>query len=204
MKNSASKSPSDNSPRLDPVSDGSEEALSPAELAEIWAKRAYALAEPPPAEADGETLNLLVFILNGERYGLEVAHVREIHSLSQITPVPRTPDFVVGIFSARGRLISLIDLRRFFGLAGTGLSDQSKIIVINDGEGDDLEIGLLSDEVVDVITVFQTDLEPALTTQSVGRAEFVRGITADMLVVLNVKTLLYDERLIVNQEVGTI
>jgi purine-binding chemotaxis protein CheW len=181
-----------------------EPQLSQAELAEIWAKRAYALAEPPPGETAGDTLNLLVFLLNDERYGIEVGHVREIHSLGQITPVPRTPDFVVGIFSARGRLISLIDLRRFLGLASSGLTEQSKIIVISSEGPDGLEIGLLSDEVADVLTIFQADLEPALATQSLGRAEFMQGITADMLVVLNIQALLQDERLIINEEVSTL
>ena len=178
--------------------------ISQTELDEIWAKRAYALAEPPPREADGDVLHLLVFLLNDERYGIEVNQVREIHPIGQITPVPRTPDYVVGIFSARGRLISLIDLRRFLGLASRGLTDQSKIIVVSSEGSDSLEIGLLSDEVADVLTIFETDLEPALTTQSLGRAEFIRGITADMLVVLNIQTLLHDERLIINEEVSTL
>jgi purine-binding chemotaxis protein CheW len=174
------------------------ETLDPEELAEIWIRRAYELAEPPPAETTGDTLDLLVFLLNDERYGLEVTNVREIHPLEQITPVPRTPDFVVGVFSARGRLISVVDLRAFFGLPRLTLSDESKIIVTAAG---DLEVGLLADEVVDVQPIFRDELEPALTTQIGSRADFTQGIAPGMLVVLDLENLLRDKRLIVQEEV---
>jgi purine-binding chemotaxis protein CheW len=184
-----------------------EQELSQDELAEIWARRAYALAEPPQAETTGQTLDLLVFLLNGEQYGLEVAHVREIYPLEQLTPVPRTPDFVAGIFSARGRLISVIDLRAFLGLPSLSLSSRherreqggvnpTKIIVV---AAADLEVGLLADEVEDMLTIFKDDLEPALTTQIGSQAEFVQGIAPGMLVVLNLNALLNDKRLIIHE-----
>ena len=180
-----------------------EKALNPAELEEIWARRAYNLAEPPPAEATGQTLDLLVFRLSGERYGLEVAHVREIYPLEQLTRVPRTPNFVVGIFSARGRLISVIDLRLFLGLPAApdngrkGGTNEAKIIVV---ATDDLEVGLLADDVSEVLTVFKDELEPALSSQMGNRTESTLGIAPGMLVALNLKGLLSDKRLIVSEE----
>lgn len=165
-------------------------------------------------EAIGQTLDLLVFLLNGERYGLEVAHVREIYPLEQLTPVPRTPNFVAGVFSARGRLISVIDLRAFLALPpsglglpilsstslpelqGSGRASQTKIVVVATA---DLEIGLLADEVADVLTIFKDELEPMLTTQLGGHAEFAQGIAPGMLLVLNLNNLLSDKRLIVHE-----
>jgi purine-binding chemotaxis protein CheW len=180
-----------------------EKELNPADLEEIWARRAYNLAEPPPAEASGQTLDLLVFRLSGEQYGLEVAHVREIYPLEQLTRVPRTPNFVAGIFSARGRLISVIDLRLFLGLPASpdngrrGGTNETKIIVV---AIDDLEVGLLADDVSEVLTVFKDELEPALTSQMGNRTESTLGITPGMLVALNLKGLLSDKRLIVSEE----
>lgn len=172
--------------------------LSQEELQKIWAKRAYALAETPTIEATGQTLDLLVFLLNNERYGLEVIHVREIYPLQQITVVPRTPDFVVGVFSARGRLISIVDLRAFFGLPTLTLSDASKVIVVAIG---DVEVGLLTDNVVEVLSIFKDDLEPPLASQLGSHADFAQGIAPGMLVVLDLKTLLQDKRLIIQEEI---
>lgn len=183
-----------------------EDPLSPAQLAEIWARRAYELAEEPPAEATGQTLDLLVFWLGGERYGLEVTNVREIYPLEQLTPVPRTPDFVAGVFSARGRILSVIDLRAFFGLPAIGLLDQTKIIVVTNtdltSETAQIEVGILADEVADVVTIFEEDIQPPLTTHTGARAEYIQGIADDMLVVLNLNALLSDKGLIVQEEVG--
>ena len=177
-----------------------EDSLSPAELTEIWARRAYKLAEEPPAPATGHTVNLLVFWLGSERFGIEVGNVREIYPLEQLTPVPRAPSFVAGVFSARGRIISVIDLRAFLGLPTTGLSDQTKIIVVTNTD-QTLEMGILADEVSDVVAVFREDIEPPLITQASVLSEHLQGITADMLVVLNLNALLSDQRLIVQEEI---
>jgi purine-binding chemotaxis protein CheW len=172
----------------------SEEEWTPEELAGIWAQRAATLAEPPPVDIQGQKLNLLAFTLGNERYAVEVSHAREIYPLEQITPVPRTPAFVVGVFSARGRLISVIDLHAFFGLPKLSLSGGSKVIVVAAGG---LEIGLLADDVTDVLTVYKDDLETSLTAQ----AEYMRGIANSMLGVLNLDVLLSSKRLIVQEEV---
>ena len=177
-----------------------EDSLTPAELTEIWARRAYKLAEEPPAPATGHTVNLLVFWLGSERFGIEVGNVREIYPLEQLTPVPRAPSFVAGVFSARGRIISVIDLRAFLGLPTTGLSDQTKIIVVTNTD-QTLEMGILADEVSDVVAVFREDIEPPLITQASVLSEHLQGITADMLVVLNLNALLSDQRLIVQEEI---
>jgi purine-binding chemotaxis protein CheW len=176
-----------------------EESLSQEELAEVWARRAYTLAELPPAETTGQRLDLLVFRLSHEQYGLEVTHIREIYPLEQLTPVPRTPDFVVGIFSARGRLISVIELRAFLGLPTPSFekgAKQTKIIVVATAE---LEVGLLADEIDGLLTISKDKLEPLLTTQMSAHTEFAQGIAPGMVVVLNLKALLSDKRLIIYQ-----
>jgi purine-binding chemotaxis protein CheW len=187
-----------------------EDMLSPAELEEIWARRAYELAQEPPASAIGQTMDLLVFWLGKERYGIDVTGVREIYPLEQLTPVPRTPNFVTGVFSARGRILSVIDLSTFFDLPAVGLSDETKIIVVTNtnlrsGNGqipsrEVLEVGILADEVTDVITVFKEDIQPPLTTHTGVRADYMQGITNDLLVVLNLNALLSDKRLIIQEE----
>lgn len=180
-----------------------DDGISDDVLAKILSARAYDLAKLPPEDADGEILNLLVFILDGGRYGIEIAYVREIRPVTQLTPVPRTPDFIVGIFSSRGRLISIIDLRAFAGLPKTGLTDESKIIVVaNEDTG--MEIGFLADNVEDVANVFADELQPALTTQTGRRAKFTKGITPGLLTVLDLNALLNDTKLVVQEELTAV
>lgn len=185
-----------------------DDQLSPAELAEILARRAYTLAQEPPAAVTGQTMALLIFRLNNERYGIDVTNVHEIYPLQQLTPVPRTPPFVAGVFSARGRILSVIDLRTFLGLpaAARGQTEvgQSKIMVVTNtdstSETVQMEVGLLVDEVIDVQTIFTEELEASLTTPTGSRANHIRGVTSDLLVVLELNALLGDKQLIIKDE----
>jgi purine-binding chemotaxis protein CheW len=187
-----------------------EDQLSLAELAEIWARRAEVLAQEPLAAATGQRITLLVFRLNGERYGIDVANVREIYPLEQLTPVPRTPNFVAGVFSARGRILSVIDLRAFLGLPapikgqGQPEVDQARIIVVTNtnltSETPQMEIGILTDDVIDIYAVFSEEIEPPLTTQAGLKGNYIRGVTADLLVVLELNALLSDKQLIIKDE----
>jgi len=63
-----------------------------------------------------------------------------------------------------------------------------------------MEIGILADEVADVCTVFIEEIEPPLTTQASIRANHIRGVTADLLVVLDLNALLSDKQLIIKDE----
>jgi purine-binding chemotaxis protein CheW len=183
---------------LSRVQSNVEEEWTAEALAEIWARRAAALAEPPPAEIQGQRLNLLTFVLGNERYAVDVSHVREIYPLEQVTAVPRTPAFVVGVFSARGRLISVVDLHAFFGLPRLSIGPSSKVIVVAAAGPAGVEVGLLADDVTGLLTVYQDELETAITAQ----AEYMRGIAAGMVGVLNLDILLNSKPFIVQEEIA--
>lgn len=191
-------------PTADTWLDAFEQEISPEALAQILDARAHALAEVPPATATGETLDVLVFHQGGERYGVQVTHVQEIYPLEQLTPVPRTPNFVAGVFSARGRILSVVDMRAFLGFSPIGLSDQTKIIVVSSnhppGDPARIELGILADAVADVVTLLTDELEPPLATHTGAHTEYIHGVTADLLLVLDLHTLLTDKRLIVQEE----
>jgi purine-binding chemotaxis protein CheW len=172
-------------------------ATSQEHLAAVWARRARTLAQPVVTQTIGKTLYLLAFVLGGQRYAVQVSYVREIYPLEQITAVPRAPDFVVGLFSARGRLISVIDLHAFLGLPKVICAEESKLIVVANAE---LEIALLADHVSDVTTVFEEELEAGASAHMTNLAEFLLGIAPGAVAVLNLPVLLNSKRLIVSEE----
>ena len=81
--------------------------------------------------------------------------------------------------------------------------DQTKIVVVTNTdthlETDKIEVGILADEVLDVITIFEDDISPPLTTHTGAKAEYLQGIADNLLAVLNLNTLLADDRLLVNE-----
>ncbi len=81
----------------------------------LMQQRARELARPlADGAAEGEHIEVLEFILAHERYAIETAWVQEVYPLRQLTPLPGTPAFVLGVVNVRGKIISVMDLRVFF------------------------------------------------------------------------------------------
>lgn len=172
-----------------------------AEVERILRERAKTLAIPPrQAMAAGAMLELLEFKLASERYALETRHVQDVHPLRDLTPLPGTPAFVLGIVNVRGRILPVLDLKKFFDLPERGLTDLHRIILVR---GHDLEFGLLADVIVGVSSVAADSLQPSLPTLTGIRAEYLKGIGADRLVVLAMERILADPKIIVHQEVDS-
>jgi purine-binding chemotaxis protein CheW len=170
-----------------------------AEAERILRARAKALAIPRrQSMTAGAMLELLEFRLASERYALETRHVQDVHPLRDLTPLPCTPAFVLGIVNVRGRILPVLDLKKFFDLPERGLTDLHRIILVR---GNDLEFGLLADVIVGVRSVAADSLQPSLPTLTGIRAEYLKGIGEDRLVVLDVQRILADPKIIVHQEV---
>lgn len=166
---------------------------------QILRARAQALARPPErAAVAAASLELLEFRLARESYALETRYVREVCPLKNLTPLPCTPPFVLGIVNVRGRILPVLDLKKFFELPEQGLTDLHRIILV---QGNDLELGLLADVIVGVRTISVESLQPSLPTLTGIRAEYLKGVTAERLVVLDLDCILTDPKIIVHEEV---
>jgi purine-binding chemotaxis protein CheW len=170
-----------------------------AEADRILRARARALARVPSRAPNSDTmLELLEFRLANERYALETRYVQEVHPLRDLTPLPGTPHFVLGIVNIRGRILPVLDLRKFFDLPEQGLTDLHRIILVR---GNDLELGLLADVIVGVRSVTADSLQPSLPTLTGIRALYLKGVTDESLVVLDLDHILADPKIIVHEEV---
>jgi len=169
------------------------------EARQILRARAQALARPPErAAVAAASLELLEFRLARESYALETRYVREVYPLKNLTPLPCTPPFVLGIVNVRGRILPVLDLKKFFELPEQGLTDLNRIILVR---GNDLELGLLADVIAGVRTIPVDSLQPSLPTLTGIRAEYLKGVTAERLVVLDLDRILADPKIIVHEEV---
>jgi purine-binding chemotaxis protein CheW len=166
---------------------------------QILRARAQALARMPerPPVAEG-LLELLEFRLAQERYALESQYVQEVHPLRDLTPLPCAPPFVLGIVNVRGRILPVLDLKKFFDLPEKGLTDLHRMILVRGG---DLELGLLADVIVGVRSVPADSLQPSLPTLTGIRSDYLKGVTAERLVVLDLARILADPKIMVHEEV---
>lgn len=172
---------------------------SPGEKKVVLKTRAEFLSkEVADRRADQECLEVVEFLLTYERYAVESAHVRTVHPLNDITPLPLTPSFVLGIINVHGQVISVVDIRKFFGLPERGLTDLNKVIILS---ADDMEFGILADEILGVRSIPIETIQPPLPTLTGIRAEYLKGVTKERLVVLDAVKMLSDKRIVVHEEV---
>jgi purine-binding chemotaxis protein CheW len=107
----------------------------------------------------GKRTEYLAFRLAGETYAVQIAHVAEILRPPPITEVPRAPRTVLGVISVRGKLVTVIDLRRRFGVAEAAIDRRSRVLLADVGSGE--QIGLMVDEVQQVWRLASPEIEPA-------------------------------------------
>lgn len=123
-----------------------------------------------------EELQLVVFKLGKEEYGVDIAQVREIVRWQQITKVPQAPSFVEGIVNLRGQIIPIVDLaKRFSLMTGEASREESRRIVVVHIDG--RAIGILVDGVSEILRIPTSQIEPPppIVAGTMG-ADFLRGV----------------------------
>lgn len=175
--------------------------FTPEQQAVLAARAAELAKKPLRAVEAGVALEVVRFVLAHETYAIESRFVREVLTLTELTPVPCSPAFVLGVVGVRGAVLSVVDLKRFFELPDKGLSEHSKVLFVR---SDAMEFGLLADAVQGVGRVARADLETRLPGFSGVRERYLLGVTGDGLVVLDGEKLLSAPDLVVDDTVEAV
>jgi purine-binding chemotaxis protein CheW len=175
-----------------------ERKAGPDERKRILSKRARLFAaETTPGERRDVT-EIIEFMLAHEHYGVEASFVSEVYPLKEYTPVPCTPAYVLGIINVRGRIISVVDIKKFFDLPERGITDLNKVIILR---SDKMEFGILADSIITTRLVRRSELQSHLPTLTGVREEYLRGVAPDGAIILDAGKILADKGIIVQEEV---
>lgn len=130
-----------------------------------------------------DEMQLVVFELGDESYGVDISRVQDINRMQEITEIPHAPDSVVGVINLRGRVIPVIDLRQRFGLPIVEHTKATRIVVVRMGEN---LIGMIVDAVSQVLRISADIVEPPSPVLASIDSKYLRGIAKfdDHLVVL--------------------
>jgi len=141
----------------------------------------------------------LTFYMAHEKYGLEILKVREIIGMMDVTAVPTTPAYVRGVINLRGRVIPVIDLRLKFGIEPKEDAQRTCIIVVHLAQNSQtLTMGVIVDEVSEVIHIDQSQMEPPPSFGGNIRTDFILGMGK---VDRKVMTLLDIDRVLSGEEI---
>jgi purine-binding chemotaxis protein CheW len=178
----------------------------------IFQARAQGIQQPLVNEDSSGLIPLAVVGLNGEHFAIDLALVREFSTLRSVTPVPCCPAHIVGQMNLRGDILTLVDIRSALQMPLASTQDKSngvseydsvtgKVVVI---ESSALQVGVLVDEVFDVVNLHPTDICAIPAAVQPLSAEFLQGTSPyekAMLSILNLPRILTAGALIVNEEV---
>jgi purine-binding chemotaxis protein CheW len=124
-----------------------------------------------------DTNQYLSFKLDQEIYALDITQVREILDFSEITKVPRMPEFMRGVINLRGGVVPVVDLRLKFGMSRTEKTVDTCIIIIDlKIESESTLLGVLADSVQEVMTLEQDQISPPPKIGARLNTEFIKGM----------------------------
>jgi purine-binding chemotaxis protein CheW len=150
-----------------------EEVLPPGEMAGAHSLSFFAAPARDQRTVAEATEHLATFFLDREEYGVDVRQVQEIRRVSEITTVPRAPEFIRGVINLRGRILPVLDLKRKLGLGEVETRRATRIVVVRLGER---LLGLLVDGASQVLKVPVSRIEPPPEEVQEKGGDYIRGV----------------------------
>lgn len=141
------------------------------------------------------------FVLDGEEYGVPILTVQEIIRYETLTRVPQSPEFVDGVLNLRGQVIPVINLRRKFALSEREPDRSTRIIVV---EIKDRVVGMVVDEVSEVLLVNPDDIAPPPPMGAKLRSDYISGmgkLNEGLVILLEIDKILSTEETVAAESV---
>ncbi|MCX7779292.1 MAG: chemotaxis protein CheW [Negativicutes bacterium] len=136
-----------------------------------------------------DQVQLVVFKLGKEEYGISILQVQEIKRMTDITRVPHTPDYIKGVINLRGSVLPVVDLKKRLNMNAGEYNDNTRIIIVKIEE---IFIGMIVDAVSEVLTLPVNNIEPAQTVVGGVSATYLYGVGKldnRLIILLNLEAL---------------
>jgi purine-binding chemotaxis protein CheW len=135
-------------------------------------------------------IQLVIFELGNEYFGVEIANVEGIIKMQELTRVPQAPGFVEGVTNLRGSVLPVVNLRMRFGMPTQTASRETRIVVIII---DGMKVGMVVDSVSEVLTIEDKIIEPTPPMVTTLDSTFIIGIvklTNRLVILLDLEKVL--------------
>jgi purine-binding chemotaxis protein CheW len=116
---------------------------------------------------------LVVFTLNGEDFGIEITQVNEIIRPIETYKVPNTPEYIEGLINLRGKVHTVVNLRKRFNLPSLESTENQKIIIANVGSS---IVGFIVDEVKEIVRIEEENIESTPSDLTGLKRRYIDGI----------------------------
>ncbi|MGN0598094.1 MAG: chemotaxis protein CheW [Ruminiclostridium sp.] len=143
-------------------------------------------------EKESEITKVLTFYIGEQVYGIEIPYVIEIIGVPTITKVPGIPQYIKGIINVRSKVVPVVNIRSRFGKDEIETTDRTSIIIV---ALNDVQVGLIVDEVLDVLSVTEKHIASTPKLSGVNSNKYINYILEmpdGIKLVLDIQKLIYD------------
>ncbi len=125
------------------------------------------------AQSTATQTQFISFAIGDDQYGVDIMAVREIKGWSDITHLPKQPEYVRGVLNLRGAIVPIVDLRCRFGQGLTETTPLHIVIIVQIGGR---QVGLIGDRVLDIVSVDASQIQPVPRTAQGATSDFLSGL----------------------------
>ncbi len=129
----------------------------------------------------------LTFVLDGEEYAIEILKVQEIKSWAPVTPIPCSPQYLLGVINLRGAIVPVVDLRQKFGLESREFTPTTAVIIVRATDSEQQRVaGLVVDQVAEVYHLQSAQIQDSSAVAASIDSDFISGLAQidDKLVIM--------------------
>lgn len=138
-----------------------------------------------------DTTQYIVIKMGVEQFGIDIKYVDNIVRMQKITRVPKAQKWFNGVINLRGEIIPVMSLRKKFELEDDVLTDKTRIIILKpDNQG---AIGVIVDQVKEVVTLGSESIEKAQTDMKDEKSKYISSIGKqgnELITILNINGVL--------------
>ena len=153
---------------------------------------------------DDMTQEFLTFVLGEESYALDIMTVKEIRGYEKATKIANAPNYLKGVINLRGDIVPIIDLRIKFNVGEPSYNEFTIVIMLTIN---DKIVGIVVDEVSDVIKVSETDIKAPPEFGVAFDSDYLHGLTTineQMVILVNIQKLITSDELALYDTAATV
>ena len=147
-----------------------------------------------PQEKEGEEILQFIGIqLGKEIYGIPIEKTREAARFLQITSIPGTAPYIMGLMNLHGEILCIVDIKILLNIGNAIPTENSQVVVVKTIEG---PVGIFCDEVIDIYSVLKKDIEAPLSTLSSETSIYIQGqvqVKDGLMGILDIERLLFKQ-----------
>lgn len=163
----------------------------------LLSERAKQLAQELPIDTqDRNTIEVLLFCIGNEQYGIEVDFLKKVVLIDTLTPIPSLPNFYEGIINIHGLIVPVLNIAKFFDIKHKTETKFRKAVIVHFQNS---HLGILAEEVLGISLINKNEIQSSLSSFLEDQHKYLKGVTPSQMGLLDLNNIFGDKRIQIDQ-----